>query len=582
MITLEDRLETSEKDNEFLLDIYNLFSIIKHNLYKELYVKKSNPNETKTLFIKRFGITGRQYNSIYNELRASISSIQELQKFNKTNLEEKISSAKKWILTKERKVNSLSKKINIFTKKISQHKPIDSQELSKFIKDRKSLLFKIHNKKRYLYSLEQKLSKLENDISQGNASICFGSKDLFRKQHNLKDNKHLYKNHQEWLEGFRFARANQVFFLGSKDETSGNQSCTYIKETNSLRIRVPSCLESKYGKYYCLSFPKFKDKPKSNYNRHMQVVEALERATKNTSPISYRIITKKYKDSLRTYLQVVFTPDSVDIVTLPELGAIGVDLNANHVAVASLDRFGNVLPKQCKRINISIYKRSSEQIEANLSDVVVAIVKQAKESKKPIIVEKLDFTKKRNSLREQNPKYSRMLSSFAYKKFYLLLESRCKKEGVELLLVNPAYTSIIGLVKFSRGYGLSSHQSAATTIGRRGMGQRSKFCKHNEQERLSCNHNLIPKGLSERVATKAKTALLLLEDNNKHVWSEWALLAKRLKKESLDSILEPWHPGGGREGITSLPSNSEHTNTGTRVKVPMQVGLICSPGEDPF
>jgi hypothetical protein len=54
-----------------------------------------------------------------------------------------------------------------------------------------------------------------------------------------------------------------------------------------------------------------------------------------------------------------------------------------------------------------------------------------------------------------------MLSQFSYRKFDTMIQARCFLEGVELIPVNPAYTSTIGKVKFSYGYGLSTHMGAA-------------------------------------------------------------------------------------------------------------------------
>ena len=42
--------------------------------------------------------------------------------------------------------------------------------------------------------------------------------------------------------------------------------------------------------------------------------------------------------------------------------------------------------------------------------------------------------------------------------------------GIELISVNPAYTSQIGHHKFMKKYGISSHESAALVIGRRCLG----------------------------------------------------------------------------------------------------------------
>lgn len=62
-----------------------------------------------------------------------------------------------------------------------------------------------------------------------------------------------------------------------------------------------------------------------------------------------------------------------------------------------------------------------------------------------------------------------MLSSWAYSRFYQLLESILSNRGITLLKRNPAYTSLIGMVKYTRMYGLSSDTAAAIAIARRGM-----------------------------------------------------------------------------------------------------------------
>ena len=70
---------------------------------------------------------------------------------------------------------------------------------------------------------------------------------------------------------------------------------------------------------------------------------------------------------------------------MPETGAIGADLNADHVAVGELDRFGN--PVNAWSFPISLYKRSHDQIKASLGNVVAEIVRIAKETQKPIVIE---------------------------------------------------------------------------------------------------------------------------------------------------------------------------------------------------
>lgn len=63
-----------------------------------------------------------------------------------------------------------------------------------------------------------------------------------------------------------------------------------------------------------------------------------------------------------------------------------------------------------------------------------------------------------------------MINSFPYSKFETMLKQRALKMGVELIKINPSYTSIIGQFKFMKKYGLSSHGAAACMIARKGMG----------------------------------------------------------------------------------------------------------------
>ncbi|MFP5269967.1 IS200/IS605 family accessory protein TnpB-related protein [Coleofasciculus sp.] len=136
----------------------------------------------------------------------------------------------------------------------------------------------------------------------------------------------------------------------------------------------------------------------------------------------------------------------------------------------------------------------------------------ALEYKRPIVVEKLDFTDKKKRLRELNAKTRRMLSNFAYSKFLQLLLARCFKLGIQVIEVNPAYSSWIALIKFMSMYGMNSATAAAFVLARRGM------------------------FLSERLP--ARTAYQETE-SLKHVWSHWRLVAKRVKGSSRHSFYQP-------------------------------------------
>ena len=146
------------------------------------------------------------------------------------------------------------------------------------------------------------------------------------------------------------------------------------------------------------------------------------------------------------------------------------------------------------------------------------LIEKAKETKKPIVIEKLDFKKKKLALREEgNPSFSRLLSSFAYGLFFLFLTARAFKHGIAVHRVNPAFTSIIGRVNYAKRYGLSSHLAAALCIARRDQ-------RFSESPGFSAGK--IPDGKGGHVAF-----VLPARNRTKHVWHFWGQVKKKLKVE---------------------------------------------------
>ncbi len=96
-----------------------------------------------------------------------------------------------------------------------------------------------------------------------------------------------------------------------------------------------------------------------------------------------------------------------------------------------------------------------------------------------------------------------MLSHWAYSQFFQLLNSILSNRGIELIAVNPAYSSIIGLVKYLKMYALASDESAALVIARRGM------------------------RLSQKIPGSLTAAFEV--NSTKQVWSLWNQLNKKIK-----------------------------------------------------
>ena len=98
----------------------------------------------------------------------------------------------------------------------------------------------------------------------------------------------------------------------------------------------------------------------------------------------------------------------VPVVTDRRRGAIGVDLDAEHPAVAETDASGNCL--NTWRMPLGIYGKSQHQAGALIGDAVASVVRYARDAGKPIVIERLDFRQKKAVLEGESRKYRRMLS----------------------------------------------------------------------------------------------------------------------------------------------------------------------------
>ena len=408
--------------------------------------------DLKRQYIAKHGLTARQFNSLASEVKGLIQSVKQLRDRN--------------IKETGQRQTSLKKKIKALIKKIGEAKS-ESREGKKTVKE--NLRFQVHQKKRK----QGKIAAAIERLKAKKISICLGSKKLFRRQFNLAANG--YKNHEQWLKDFRNARSNRIFYLGSKDEKFGNQNCQL--RGDRLYVRALPALEKKYGKYVEIPV-KFKYRE-----------ELIADAIKNEQAISYRFVRKE-KD---WYLFLTTERKTTKKVSRRCLGAIGVDVNKAHLAWAETDRHGNMI--KFGKIQTPLQDRRSEQLTATLAEATKQIVQYARDREKPIVIEKLDFSKKKTTFDEKCTGYRRMLSYFAYAKFRDLIYSRAAREGVEVIEKAANFTSIIGKFKFALMYGISTHIAASLVLARRGL------------------------KLSERPPTK--NALWLAVHRHRHVWALW-------------------------------------------------------------
>jgi len=439
-----------------------LFGKVEKDLYKALSRGKKL-NDLKREYQQIYGINARQFNSVHSSIKGKIASRIECYKNQIENTDERIKQLEQAIKKKK--------------KQLKNSYPACS--LGKGKSPRAFLKWEIHQKQRRLRMLRDRLTQLKAN----NPSMIFGGNQLWNAQFNLESNE--YENHSEWLTDWRDARTSQFMLVGSKDETQGNVNCQLTVD-GKIKINVPTALEAKFGKYITAVGGQFA------YGQ-----DDIDYGLQEGKALTFRFVRKE------GVWYIFCTVDRAEVPYQSKLanGMLGVDLNPGVIGWAYCDRFGNLKAKEQIRVNLK--DRSSNQIKAALGDACKELAKLASKYGCPITIESLNFSRKKASMREQGVKYSRMLSNFAYKKFAEILASRCDREGIELITVNPAYSSIIGLVKFMGLYGLSSDTAAALVLARRAL---------RNSERIPAN-----------------LALCLQVDRHKHSWSFWNSLGKKLK-----------------------------------------------------
>ena len=477
--------QTRISGKEDALSAYaELFGVLQRRLFAD--VCSGNPTASlKSDYIRRYGVPARMFNAIRVTLEGRMSAASESQKLHRQTLEGLIARAEK--------------QLGALVGRSTPHK--------------------IHQKRRRLANLKHRMRNVSADIDSGRLRLCFGSKKLWRSQYHLEANG--YRSHTEWLADWQDARSNEFFVLGSRDETSGCQLCVATVADDgslTLRLRLPDCLAQEYGKYVLIENVRFA------YG-HEHILAALQsnmdcrayrglhgekaaRATDLGQAISYRF--KRDARGWRVFATTEIAKAAV--VTDRSLGAIGVDLNADHMAVTETDRSGNFV--NTFSVPLVTYGKSAHQAEALIGDAVARVVEYARQARKPLVIERLDFGRKKAALEGESRGRSRMLSSFGYGRMKAYLLSRGYRQGVEVYQVNPAYSSVIGRVKFMERYGLSAHQAAALTLARRLLGCREGIPRQRTAPLDNGGHVTFSVPVRRRV---------------KHVWSYWGAVSRQLR-----------------------------------------------------
>ena len=394
-------------------------------------------NDLNKLLQEKFSVTTRTANSAIHEVEEITNSALALIPLNIEKLETRIEGKTKLIEKKKKEIA-----------KIHASRKTNTKRLEKL----KFHIYNIHNS---INRIRQKIENLERQLNEKKPNICMGTKKLARND----------------MKEFKLHRDSQINYIGRAWENQGNANfqMQYVKKGNFFIMKV----RRDFGKWKNDRSPERFAYGKCHFKyggRHLR--DAMKG---NASPVTVSVIRRK--DRYYLFVTVAISYESSAIVTRKEYGVIGIDFNKGFVNVCETDEKGNI-------VSIEKMKYPFGKVgvtKAELADVISKVSKKAVETGKSIVAEDLSFERtKRKAKKAVTPtekERMRTLHSLPYSRYAQILENITFNRRIELIKVNPAYTSRTAEQKFCDRMKLNIHNGAAYAIARKGMGIKDKYLK---------------------------------------------------------------------------------------------------------
>lgn len=428
---------------------YTWSKIVKHGLGKIHEFNKELQH--------RFNVTKRIASYVIRDVQGRYSAYVELKKYELKQLKIKADGIKLALRAKKKFVNSAKTRAKAHGL---------SKAERKVYRKAKRELFELNQA---LYNLKAKIERYKRDAKVKVYKMCFGTKALWAKQYRLEANG--FKNHDEWRKAFIANRDKNVYYVGSQDESHGN-SVLQLTPEGSVYENMTKPAE-------LFSF-KLRNMAQGNENRQYirgQIAfthrgkdlarQLIERAT----PMTYRFVRKPKG----WYIMTVLTDKNVhETVTHSAHGTLGLDFNKGFIEMSETDKHGNLVSQ--RHFDVPSHATSSNKVTTELHQIVHNVVTYAREVGKDVVIEDLDFSKKRSQvIKGKDRRHNHMLHGLEYAKYTKFFETTCAKNQVELTKVNPAWTSVIGEAKFGDLMKLNRHQAASFVIARSGQGIKDSY-----------------------------------------------------------------------------------------------------------
>lgn len=257
----------------------------------------------------------------------------------------------------------------------------------------------------------------------------------------------------EW----RDLRSNAIYSRGENSKGGNENIKIEYDKDNLFKIKVLNPLIDKKNSRLELA-AKFPDKFTAGLINYLNSGKAYSVRIKRDKSKYYIHLTLEYPEMVE--------PDF-------SLNCAGIDINPDNIAATIVDKTGNFIASKVFKFPEIPYVSSNKRSWIIKNKVIDAFDWIKSYDAKTVMIEDLNFKKKHST----SSKYNRMSHNFLNKKTADAVILRAFKDNIAIKEVSPQYTSLIGEFKYAKMYGLSTHQSAALVIARRGMGYSEKVPK---------------------------------------------------------------------------------------------------------
>jgi IS605 OrfB family transposase len=292
--------------------------------------------------------------------------------------------------------------------------------------------------------------------------VVFGSKELFAKLciHHLQGWR-LEEVKRKWNEK-RKGRLVSIGHAGS----GGNPNIKLVFEDDGIYLSITSTRKRRPIKV------KVKRKVNGKRDKWITLINMILEGKK----FPYTIELRKVNGEIYGY--VTFQIPIPEVKITKDNGVIGIDINAKpfHLAVVEIGKDGNLISyTRIKLGHLNNFSKNRKDYEEWL--VAHKVVSIAKEKNKAIVVEDINNLPK-GKRGNGRKKLRKILQRFSYGRILEKIERLCKLNGIEIIKVNPAWTSVQGKLKYSPQLNIDKDIAGAYVIARRGLGLKERIPKN--------------------------------------------------------------------------------------------------------